>query len=184
MNATADPARRSGTAPGAPAAQSPARPSAQPSARPSPEPARRRPGECRPASLAAELRVSLMRTVRRLRAEKSDQDLSDSQLSVLSVLDRQGPMTPGELAEFERVQPPSMTRTVAALAERGLVTRAAHPVDRRQVVITLSPSGTGVVRETRRRRDAWLARRLAELTPREREVLAEASTILRRIATA
>ncbi len=142
----------------------------------------RRPAECRPASLAAELRVSLMRAVRRLRAEKSDQDLSDAQYSVLALLDRGGPMSPGELAECERVQPPSMTRTLAALAELGLVIRSAHPVDRRQVVITLAPSGAAVVRETRRRRDVWLARRLAELTPREREVLAEASAILRRVA--
>jgi DNA-binding MarR family transcriptional regulator len=123
-----------------------------------------------------------MRTVRRLRAEKSDTDLTDAQYSVLAVLDRHGPMSPGELAEHERVQPPSMTRTVAALAELGLVTRAAHPVDRRQVVVTLAPEGAAVVRETHRRRDAWLARRLAELTPRERAVLAEASEILRRVA--
>jgi DNA-binding MarR family transcriptional regulator len=134
--------------------------------------------------LAAELRVSLMRVVRRLRAEKSDQDLTDTQYAVLAVLDRYGPMSPGELAERERVQPPSMTRIVAALAELGLVTRTAHPLDRRQVVVTLAPEGAAVVRETRRRRDAWLALRLAELTPAEREILAEASEILRRVATA
>lgn len=143
-----------------------------------------RPAQCRPASLAAELRVSLMRAVRRLRAEKSDQDLTDPQYAVLAVLDCHGPMCPGELAEHERVQPPSMTRTVTGLAELGLVTRAAHPVDRRQVVVTLTAEGTAVVRETRRRRNAWLARRLAELTPAEREVLAEASEILRRVAAA
>jgi DNA-binding MarR family transcriptional regulator len=143
-----------------------------------------RPSQCRPASLAAELRVSLMRAVRRLRAEKSDQDLTDTQYAVLALLDRRGPMSPGELAEHERVQPPSMTRTVAALVELGLVTRTAHPVDRRQVVVALVAEGEAVVRETRRRRDVWLARRLAELTPRERQVLAEASEILRRVAAA
>lgn len=125
-----------------------------------------------------------MRAVRRLRAEKSDSDLTDAQYPVLALLDRQGPMSPGELAERERVQPPSMTRTVAALVELGLVTRTAHPVDRRQVVVTLAPVGVAVVRETRRRRDAWLALRLAELTPHERAALAEASEILRRVATA
>jgi DNA-binding MarR family transcriptional regulator len=143
-----------------------------------------RPSPCRPASLAAELRVSLMRSVRRLRAERSDEDLTDTQYGVLAALDRQGSMSPGELAENERVQPPSMTRTVAALAELGLVTRSVHPVDRRQIVVTLTPAGAAVVRETRRRRTAWLARRLAELTPHEREVLAEASEILRRVAAA
>ena len=135
-----------------------------------------------PAVLAAELRVALMRAVRRLRAEKSDADLTDGQYSVLAVLDRLGPKTPGEIAAIERVQPPSMTRTVAALAELGLVTRTEHPADRRQVLVALTESGTATVRETRRRRDAWLARRLAELTPAERDVLARSTEILRRIA--
>jgi DNA-binding MarR family transcriptional regulator len=135
-----------------------------------------------PAVLAADLRVALMRAVRRLRAEKSDADLTDGQYSVLAVLDRLGPKTPGEIAAHERVQPPSMTRTVAALADLGLVSRTEHPADRRQVLVALTQSGTATVRETRRRRDAWLARRLAALTPAERDVLAQATEILRRIA--
>ena len=135
-----------------------------------------------PGVLAAELRVALMRTVRRLRAEKSDADLTDGQYSVLAVLDRLGPRTPGEIAAHERVQPPSMTRTIAALTELGLVSRTEHPADRRQVLVALTDAGTATVRETRRRRDAWLARRLAALTPAERDVLARATEILRRIA--
>src|SRR5919202_1456494 len=117
-----------------------------------------------PAALAAELRVALMKAVRRLRAEKSDADLTDAQYSVLAVLDRMGPRTPGEIAAIERVQPPSMTRTVAALADLGLVTRTEHPADRRQVLVALPDKGPAPDRETRRRRDAWLARRLAALT--------------------
>jgi DNA-binding MarR family transcriptional regulator len=123
-----------------------------------------------------------MRTTRRLRAEKSDADLSDAQYSVLAVLDRHGPITPGELAAHERVQPPSMTRTLACLLDRGLVTRTGHPRDGRQVLVALSEAGKATVAETRRRRDAWLARRLAELDPGERATLAAASEILRRIA--
>lgn len=138
--------------------------------------------QCRPAGLAAELRVSLMRSVRRLRAEKSDADLTDSQLSVLALLDREGPQSPRALAAYERVQPPSMTRTVAALVDLGMVSRSEHPDDGRQVVVALTDAGAATVRETRRRRDAWLARRLAELTPAERETLAAAGEILRRIA--
>src|SRR4051794_21246521 len=101
------------------------------------------------ASLAAELRVALLRTSRRLRAEKSDVDLSDAQYGVLAVLDRQGAMTPRALAALERVQPPSMTRTLGGLLERGLVTRSEHPIDGRQVLVAVSDSGRAVVRETR-----------------------------------
>jgi DNA-binding MarR family transcriptional regulator len=123
-----------------------------------------------------------MRVARRLRAEKSDQDLTDGQFSVLALLDRSGPLTPRALAEFERVQPPSMTRTLAGLLARGLIDRAGDPADRRQVIVRLTEPGTRAVQETRRRRDAWLSRRLADLEPKERAVLAEASEILRRIA--
>ena len=131
---------------------------------------------------AAELRVSLMRVARRLRAEKSDHELTDGQFSVLAGLHRHGSLTPRALAEYERVQPPSMTRTLAGLLARGLIDRAGDPTDRRQVIVRLTESGTQAVRETRRRRDAWLSRRLADLDPNERAVLAEASEILRRIA--
>jgi DNA-binding MarR family transcriptional regulator len=131
---------------------------------------------------AAELRVSLMRVARRLRAEKSDTELTDGQFSVLAVLDRNGPLTPRALAEYERVQPPSMTRTLARLLDRGLIDRAGDPSDRRQVIVRLTEPGARAVLETRRRRDAWLARRLADLEPKERAVLAQAAEILRRIA--
>ncbi|GAB6900483.1 MarR family winged helix-turn-helix transcriptional regulator [Kineosporia succinea] len=129
-----------------------------------------------------ELRVSLMKVTRRLRAEKSDSELTDSQLSVLAVLDRRGPLTPRALSDFERVQPPSMTRTLAALADRGLVNREPDPADGRQIIVRITGSGVAAVTETRRQRDAWLARRLADLDPDERAVLATASQILRRIA--
>src|SRR3954452_16758276 len=135
-----------------------------------------------PAGLAAELRGALMRAVRRLRAEKSDADLTDGQYSVLAVLDRLGPRTPGEIGAYERVQPPSMTRTLAAPAELGLATRTEHPADRRQVLVALTASGTATVRETRRRRDAWLARRLPPPNPTQRGLPAPAAEILRRIA--
>ena len=145
-------------------------------------PPRRRAADPGAASLAADLRVSLMRATRRLRAEKSDADLSDAQYAVLALLDREGASTPRELAAVERVQPPSMTRTVGCLVERGLVTRADHPLDGRQVVVCITDAGRDVVAQTRRRRDAWLARRLAALPPGERATLAAASEILRRIA--
>lgn len=133
-------------------------------------------------TLAADLRVAIGRTARRIRTEKSDLDLSDTQLSVLFLLDRGGPTTPGELAEHERVQPPSMTKVINALADRGLVQRSDHPDDRRQVLVAVTEAGRSEVRETRRRRDAWLARRLADLTPDERATLAAAGTLLSRIA--
>jgi DNA-binding MarR family transcriptional regulator len=123
-----------------------------------------------------------LKVARRLRAEKSDQELSDTQFSVLAVLDRNGPLTPRALADYERVQPPSMTRTLAALGERGLISRTGDPSDRRQAIVELTEPGARAVKATRLQREAWLDRRLADLHPKERAVLADASEILRRIA--
>ncbi|GAB3685527.1 MarR family winged helix-turn-helix transcriptional regulator [Angustibacter aerolatus] len=139
---------------------------------------RRAPGA---PALAAELRVAVMRTSRRLRLESTDQ-ISPGQFSVLAVLDRQGPSTPRELAVAEHVQPPSMTRTIGLLEELGLVARTDHPTDGRQVLMSLTDAGRATIRETRRRRDAWLAKRLAELEPHERATLQEAAAILLRVS--
>lgn len=137
--------------------------------------------ELRCASLSAELRVALLHTSRRLRIERSSDDVTPGQFTVLSVLDRHGPLTPREIAEHEKVRPPSMTRTLAALEALGLVTRTDHPTDGRQVLMSLSEQGRREVSETRRRREAWLARRLAALDPEEREIMARAAVILNKV---
>jgi len=131
--------------------------------------------------LAVDLRAALLRTARRLRSMKSLDELSDAQFSVLAHVHVQGPLTPGELAEAEHVRPPSMTRTIAALVEAGLVQRTDHPTDRRQVLISVTGTGRTVVEETRRRRAQWLSRRLDQLTPAERATLADAVGILQRV---
>jgi len=136
------------------------------------------------SQLSSELRISVMRLARRLRAERSDPDLSLTQISTLGTLDRYGPLSPGELAEHERVQPPSMTRTVASLVERGLVTRSPHPLDRRQVVVSLTSEARRILKEDRRWRDAWLSKRLEELDVSDRMLLAAAAPILERLAGA
>ncbi|MBW3641224.1 MAG: MarR family transcriptional regulator [Actinobacteria bacterium] len=123
-----------------------------------------------------------MRLARRMRAEQSDSSLTLSQTSALATLERKGPLTPRELAAQERVQPPSMTRIAAALEVAGLVTRTGHPTDGRQVLLAASPAGAALLREDRRRRDAWLAQRLRELEPDEVAVLARAARILDRLA--
>jgi DNA-binding MarR family transcriptional regulator len=138
------------------------------------------------AGLAAELRISVSRLARRLRAERVARgvgtELSDTQLAALAALERHTAMTPGELAEHEKVQPPSMTRVIAALLERGLVTRTPHPTDGRQVRLTVTDQGRELVQRSRQAREAWLAQRLQELTPQERAALRTAAPILERLS--
>jgi DNA-binding MarR family transcriptional regulator len=138
----------------------------------------------RTAELASSMRVSVMRLSRRLRVERADHGLTLTQISVLATLDRHGPLTPRELAQHERVQPPSMTRTLAGLEERGLIVRTPHASDGRQHLISLAAPAAALLREDRRRRDAWLSQRLAELTQAERDVLRAAAPIIDRITSA
>jgi DNA-binding MarR family transcriptional regulator len=132
--------------------------------------------------LSSVLRISVMRLARRLRSERASADLTLTQLSALSALDRHGPSTPTELAWHERVQPPSMTRVIAKLEERGLVSRVPHPTDRRQVLVALTDEARAMLLGDRRRREAWLVAHLAELTPADRAVLQAAAPILDRLA--
>jgi DNA-binding MarR family transcriptional regulator len=135
----------------------------------------------RTAELASTLRVSVMRLGRRLRAERVVTDLSLTQMSALGTLDRHGPLTPRELADHEKVQPPSMTRVLAGLEERGLILRTPHETDGRQHLVSLTADAKALLKEDRRRRDAWLAQRLAELTQEERDVLHAAAPVIERL---
>ena len=138
------------------------------------------------SGLASALRISVARLSRRMRSERdpASELLSVGQLSVLGALFRNGPSTVGDLAAFERVQPPSMTRTVNCLEGGGYVVRRKHETDKRQVVVALSEKGEQTLAADRERRDVWLAQRLRELTPEERTVLRKAAPILERLAQA
>ena len=139
------------------------------------------------SGLASSLRVSVARLSRRLRTEAGGDGgpaVSIGGISVLGLLFREGERTVGQLAAAERVQPPSMTRTVNCLEQEGYVERSAHPTDGRQVLVRLSTKGEELVRAERRRRDAWLAKRLHELTPEERQLLRQAAPLLDRLSQA
>jgi DNA-binding MarR family transcriptional regulator len=142
------------------------------------------------SGLATAMRISISRLARRLRVEQRvgvggpDPALSDIQLAALSALERHEAMTPGELAEYEKVQPPSMTRVIAVLEERGLVRRSAHPTDRRQVVLTVTDEGRALVDRVRRRKEAWLTQRMHELSPEEVGILRAAAPILEKLSQA
>ena len=148
------------------------------SSSPAPSPASR--SRTRP-DLATELRITVQRLSRRLRSETDPGDLGESQFSVLAGLHHHGPSTPRAIAERESVQPPTMTRTLAFLEKAELVARSDHPTDGRQVVIELTAAGTDLVRETRRRRNHWMAQHLRDLSADERATLTDAVSILRRV---
>ncbi|MFB9963963.1 MarR family winged helix-turn-helix transcriptional regulator [Sinosporangium siamense] len=134
------------------------------------------------AGLASALRVTLARLNRRLRRQAAKHSLTATQLATLAAVERHSAITPGELAEQEKVQPPSITRVIAALDERGLIARSPHPTDRRQVTVSVTEAGLALLKEERRRKEAWLAQRLKELTPEEKTVLRQAAQILEKLS--
>jgi len=135
-----------------------------------------------PAQVAILLREAINRVNRRLRQTRPIGELTIAQISALQSLDSAGALTPRELSVAERVQPPTMTKIVNRLDERGLVQRTPHPTDGRQVILAASPEGRQLLEEYLRVRDEWLARRLAKLTAEERETVQRAAEILTRIA--
>ena len=133
------------------------------------------------AELSHDFRVANGRLARRLRQEKADNELSASQFSALGSLFFNGPYTLRELSEHERVTPPSMSRTVGVLVAAGLVHRAVSTDDGRKIVLTVTETGGILMHETRNRRDAWLAQRIAMLDPEQRGVLTDAITIMKEL---
>jgi DNA-binding MarR family transcriptional regulator len=132
--------------------------------------------------VARVLRDAITRLNRRVRQARPVGDLTFSQLSALTSLRLAGALTPRELADVERVQPPTMTKIVGKLEERGLVARTPHPTDRRQVILAATEQGRAVYAQFEQARNQWLAGRLAELAPEDRDTLYRAAEILQRVA--
>lgn len=120
---------------------------------------------------------------RRLRLERPDDGEPLLGLTLLGLLNQRGPMTPGQLAAAERVQPQTLTRALASLEAEGSILRQAHPTDGRRALLSITPAGRHVIWRDVRQRDAWLALTMSEhLTPAERELLQIAGRLLERLA--
>jgi DNA-binding MarR family transcriptional regulator len=129
-----------------------------------------------------ELRILFQRIARRIRNNRVEGDIGDTQLSVLFNLDVHGASTPSELAAWERITPPSMNRALNGLEGAGYVTRTRSADDARKVVIELTPAASALIVETRRLRTAWFSKRLATLDPSERAALERVLPTLRKLA--
>lgn len=108
------------------------------------------------------LRLVLLRLARRIRTSSVDR-LTPSQLAVLATLARHGQLTVGQIAEFEHVKPPSVSKIVAALDQAGFVERGVDPADRRCVPIAPTAEGIAYLEEVRAAGRTWLATRIGEL---------------------
>ena len=131
-------------------------------------------------ALAARLRLGVTRLARRLRQE-AETGVTPSMLSALSSVERQGSLTMRDLCHAEQVQPPTMTRVVAALVEAGLVVREQDPTDGRVTWVRVTTEGRRLLERSRRRKEAYLAKSLRSLEPEELRTLEAAAGILERL---
>jgi DNA-binding MarR family transcriptional regulator len=132
--------------------------------------------------LAKTLREAIQRLNRRVRQARPVGDLTFGQLSALTSILLAGALTPRELADLERVQPPTMTKIVGKLEERGLVMRSPHPTDGRQVILAPTEEGRAIYAQFELARNAWLSAHLEQLSSDDRDVLYRAAEIMQQVA--
>ncbi|HEY2041882.1 MAG TPA: MarR family transcriptional regulator [Jatrophihabitans sp.] len=133
--------------------------------------------------LASSLRLSLLRAARRIRSQRVNTAITLSQLSALATVKKCGPLSAGEVAAVEQVQPPSMTKILASLEAAGWIERAAHPEDRRQSIISVTQAGRDLLAAETRARDEWLSKRLAEMGQEDKELLRRVIDVLDRLGS-
>jgi len=132
---------------------------------------------------AAHLRTAIVRTARRLRQEAAAETsgLTPTSVAALATIERHGPLTPSEIAAIERVKRPTITRTLGCLEREGLIDRAPDPADRRSALVSVNGAGRERLRRLRGRKNAYLARRMRDLSTEEVETLERAAEILERM---
>ena len=133
--------------------------------------------------VAAKLRLAIVRTGRRLRQEAAAESagLTPTSTAALATIERHGPLTPSEVAGIERVKRPTMTRTLGCLEREGLIERTPDPGDGRSSLVAVNAAGRERLRRLRRRKNAYLARRMRDLTGEEIATLERAAEILDRM---
>jgi DNA-binding MarR family transcriptional regulator len=132
---------------------------------------------------AGRLRVAVGAFKRRVREASAAGELSGPQLTALSRLDRQGPVTTAELARREQISPQAMGATIASLEDLGLVARSADPADGRRSILSLTPEGLAAIRSGRNALVDRITVVLEEsFTVEETEVLNAAAPLIQRLA--
>jgi DNA-binding MarR family transcriptional regulator len=140
------------------------------------------PGIARAAALAGELRVLLGQLKRKLREQAGLGDLSWSQVSVLSHLEREGPATVSTLARIEGVRPQSMGAIISTLETAGLVSGAPDPNDKRQTILSLTETCRDWIKAARAASEDWLLKSIEDkFNADEQEELFHAVALLKRL---
>ena len=142
---------------------------------PAPAPAR---------AVADRLPSAALHLLRRLRVEDKAMGLSAPRASALSVIVFRGPVTMRVLAAAEPVRPPTITRLVDGLEQRGLVRRVSHAEDGRVQLVEATAAGRRLLNKGRARRVDRLVLGISRLSAGDQQALARAAELIERLAGA
>lgn len=131
--------------------------------------------------VANRLRPVLLKLGRELRREAHPLGVTGGQVSLLVQIYRNPTIGVRELAALEGVSPAAMSGHVRRLEKAGLLTRVADHYDRRRQALVVSPKGSDLLRSVKRRRTAWLAKRLQTLSAEDLEAIDGAVDMLARL---
>jgi len=133
--------------------------------------------------IAGDLREVIHRLVKILRKQTHNEEmLSLTERSTLGLLSRHDRLLPTELAQMEKVTTQSMSQVIAHLFEIAFIHKTPSENDKRKMYLSLTAAGKTYIERLRQEKQEWLARTLHEkITPREKEVLSEAMTILTKL---
>lgn len=136
-----------------------------------------------PVALAEALRPALLRVTRRLRQEANKEGLSALDALLLGEIKRKPGVGVCDLADQEQISRPTMSGHIKRFEASGWIVRTVHAQDGRRSGLSITPAGVKALEAIRRRRNDWLAARLAKLTPEARRDLADAAAPLLQLLT-
>jgi len=121
----------------------------------------------------------VMREIRSQMRSRGSLDLTIPQFRALAFVNRNKGSSLYEVSDHMGLTPSSVSTLVDGLVERGMMTREEHPSDRRRVRLAVTSDGRTILETATRGTLAYLAEKLSDVTPGNREVVAKAMGILR-----
>jgi DNA-binding MarR family transcriptional regulator len=125
--------------------------------------------------------LAIVARLYRFGTQRIQMPLPPAQARMLATIEAHREARISELAAIDHCSQPTMTNVVQRFEEAGLVTRTFDPRDARAVRIRITAKGIRTLNEVRTDRAAAIGPQLASLEPADRQVLANAVEVLRRL---
>jgi DNA-binding MarR family transcriptional regulator len=130
------------------------------------------------------LRRVISKLARQLNAPSTGAGLTPSQASVLGLIVVRGPLSLGELADLEGLNPTMLSRVVSKLHAMGLINRIPDPADLRSASVAATADGELIDQQVKTQRAAAVSQCMELLTAAHESALTDALPALEELAEA